>query len=148
MCRFAYSIMVEFIYNTDFSLVGEKNLSDWLISIVNNEGFTLKTLQYNYVSLEQIHALNKQYLKHDYPTDVITFDYCEAELILGEVFISQDQVETNAKELSQSAENETLRVICHALLHLCGYSDKTKKEKTIMRKKEDACIASFHTTFK
>ena len=140
--------MIEFVYYTDFELKNQKQVSNWLLSLANKEGFSIKNLYYNYVSPDQIQSLNNEFLKHDYATDVLAFDYCEGSYLSAEVFICQSEVEKNAKELSQSIENETLRVLCHALFHLCGYNDKTDKEQAVMRAKEDGAISSFKTTHK
>ena len=140
--------MIEFTFNTDFILDNKKQISDWLLSLASSEGFTVKNLHYNYVSVEKIQSINNQFLNHDYPTDVIAFDYCEDKELSGEVFVCQKIVEQNAVCYSQTSENETLRVLCHALFHLCGYNDKTDKEKAIMRSIEDNAIASFQTTHK
>ena len=140
--------MIEFVYYTGFELKNQKQVSNWLLSLANKEGFSIKNVYYNYVSPDQIQSLNNEFLKHDYVTDVLAFDYCEGSELSAEVFICQSQVEKNAKELSQSIENETLRVLCHALFHLCGYKDKTDKDQALMRTKEDGAIASFKTTHK
>ena len=140
--------MIEYVYYTGFELKNQKQVSNWLLSLANKEGFSIKNLYYNYVSPDQIQSLNNEFLKHDYVTDVLAFDYCEGSELSAEVFICQSEVEKNAKDLSQSIENETLRVLCHALFHLCGYNDKTDKDKTDMRSIEDNAIASFQTTHK
>ena len=118
------------------------------VSRIARRGYTIKNIQYNYVSSDEIQSLNNEFLNHDYITDVIAFDYSEGNKISAEVFICQKQVQKNAKEFSQSIENETLRVLCHALFHLCGYNDKTDKEQAVMRAKEDGAISSFKTTHK
>ena len=140
--------MIEFIFNTDFMLDNKKEISTWLLFLANNEGFSIKNLHYNFVSAEKIQSINNQFLNHDYPTDVITFDYCEDKELLGEVFICQKIVEQNAINHSQTPENETLRVLCHALFHLCGYKDKNSKDLAAMRLAEDKAIAAFHSTYK
>ena len=140
--------MIEFTFNTDFILDNKKEVSDWLFFLANSEGFTIKNLHYNYVSLEKIQAINNQFLNHDYPTDVIAFDYCEDKELLGEVFVCQKIVEQNAGYYSQTVENETLRVLCHALFHLCGHKDKNSKDLAVMRSAEDKAIAAFRSTYK
>ena len=140
--------MIEFTFNTDFILDNKERISDWLFSLANSEGFTIKNLHYNYVSVEKIQSINNQFLNHDYPTDVIAFDYCEDKELSGEVFVCQKIVEKNAVYYSQTIENETLRVLCHALFHLCGLKDKNSKDSAIMRSAEDKAIAAFHSTYK
>ena len=140
--------MIEFTFNTDFILDNKKQISDWLLSLASSEGFTVKSLLYNFVSAEKIHSINNQFLNHDYPTDVIAFDYCEHKKLSGEVFVCQKIVEQNAVYYSQTVENETLRVLCHALFHLCGHKDKNSKDLAVMRSAEDKAIAAFHSTYK
>ena len=140
--------MIEFTFDTDFILENKKQVSGWLLSIANSEGFTVKNLHYNFVSAEKIHSINKQFLNHDYPTDVIAFDYCVDKELSGEVFVCQKIVEQNAVYYLQTIENETLRVLCHALLHLCGHKDKNSKDLAVMRLAEDKAIAAFHSTYK
>jgi probable rRNA maturation factor len=81
--------------------------------------------------------INKQYLQHDYYTDIITFNYCEGEIISGDLFISIDRVEENAKIFEIPVNHEFYRVMFHGILHLTGYNDKTEEEQRIMRQKED-----------
>ena len=140
--------MIEYVYYTGFELKNQEQVSNWLLSLANKEGFSIKNLYYNYVSPDQIQSLNNEFLKHDYVTDVLAFDYCEGSELSAEVFICQSEVEKNAKELSQSIENETLRVLCHALFHLCGLKDKNSKDLAVMRSAEDKAIAAFHSTYK
>ena len=140
--------MIEFTFDTDFILDNKKQVLGWLLSLANSEGFTVKNLHYNFVSAEKIHSINKQFLNHDYPTDVIAFDYCVDKELSGEVFVCQKIVEQNAVYYSQTIENETLRVLCHALFHLCGYKDNNSKDLAIMRSAEDKAIAAFHSTYK
>ena len=140
--------MIEFTFTTDFILDNKKQISDWLIFLAKNEGFSIKILHYNFVSVEKIQSINNQFLNHDYPTDVIAFDYCEDKELSGEVFVCQQIVEQNAVDHSQTIENETLRVLCHALFHLCGHKDKINKDLAVMRSAEDKAIATFHSTFK
>ena len=140
--------MIQFVYNTPFSLINEIKISDWLLFLASQEGYRIKNLYYNYVSTEEIQFINLKHLNHNYPTDVITFDYSVDDEISAEVFICQEQVEKNAIEYSQTTENETIRVLCHALFHLCGHDDKSKTQQLDMRQTEDKAIASFHTTFK
>ena len=140
--------MIEFTFNTDFILDNKKQISDWLLSLAKSEGFTIINLHYNFVSAEKIQSINNQFLNHDYPTDVIAFDYCEDKELSGEVFVCQKIVEQNAVYYSQAPENETLRVLCHALFHLCGYKDKNSKDLAVMRSAEDKAIGAFHSTYK
>ncbi len=137
--------MIEFIYNTDYKLRDEKKVSEWLVFLAHNEGFSIKSLQYNYVSKKEMLRINKKFLDHNFLTDVITFDYSDNNHLSGEVFICQDQVQINAREYGETIDNETVRVISHAFFHLCGYMDRTPDQQLTMTLKEDEAIAAFHT---
>jgi len=128
--------MIEF----EFIEVPEINLDyiqEWFIKVVENEGKTLSNITVVLGSDDWLLEQNKSFLKHDYYTDIITFDYCEMDFISGDLLISIDRVNDNAKTYNVSRETELNRVLVHGLLHLCGYGDKTEKEIEIMRKKED-----------
>jgi probable rRNA maturation factor len=86
---------------------------------------------------EKILEVNKEYLAHDYYTDIITFDYSLNQIISGDLFISIDRVKENADMFSKSFENELTRVVFHGVLHLCGYNDKSEEDVLVMRSKED-----------
>nr|WP_299202480.1 rRNA maturation RNase YbeY [uncultured Brumimicrobium sp.] len=128
--------MIEF----EFIEVPEINLDyiqEWFIKVLENEGKTLSNITVVLGTDDWLLEQNKSFLKHDYYTDIITFDYCEMDFISGDLLISIDRVNDNAKTYNVSRETELNRVLVHGLLHLCGYGDKTEKEIEIMRKKED-----------
>lgn len=103
-------------------------------------------LTYVFVSDEELLEMNRQYLEHDYYTDIITFDNSEDERrIEGDIFISTDRVEDNGKNLGNGIEEEYCRVIAHGLLHLCGLGDKSEAEAETMRKAENEFIALFQS---
>ena len=109
-------------------------------------GQKLGELTYVFVSDEDLLEMNRQYLEHDYYTDIITFDNSEEEgRIEGDVFISTDRVEDNGKTLGNGIEEEYLRVIAHGLLHLCGLGDKSESDAEMMRKAENEFIALFQS---
>ncbi len=85
--------------------------------------------------------MNKEYLNHDFYTDIITFDYSEKGKIAGEMYISVDRVIDNSKLLNIKALDELHRVIIHGILHLCGYKDKSKKDELVMRNAEDKALS-------
>lgn len=93
-----------------------------------------------WLSDEQLLAINQKHLNHDYYTDIITFDYSRARVISGEMFISEDRIRDNASRLGTSENSERIRVVAHGVLHLLGYGDKTDEEKVVMRAKEDEVI--------
>ena len=94
-----------------------------------------------FCSDERILEINKQYLNHDYYTDIITFDYSEGRIISGDIFISLDTVQSNATEFKVSFEQELKRILIHGILHLCGQEDKTPELRLEMTRKEDLAIS-------
>ena len=112
----------------------------WLERVSVNFGFSLKRLRYYFVSREKIVEINTKHLMHDYPTDIITFDYCVGKKIIGEIFICHDVVKLNADLFKENESKELFRVIIHGLLHLVGFDDKTSEDKTVMREKENECL--------
>ena len=114
----------------------------WIKSIIKKEKYDLIELNYIFCSDEHILSINKDFLHHDYYTDIITFDQSsQKKAVHGEIYISIDRVKENAKELKVDFDSELHRVIIHGVLHLLGYGDKSKAEKTAMRKKEEACLS-------
>jgi rRNA maturation RNase YbeY len=108
----------------------------WINSTITSEGKTLGDINYIFCSDEYLLKVNQDALDHDYYTDIITFDYCEANIISGDLFISIDRVKDNAEQLKETFEREISRVMIHGVLHLCGYGDKSEAEEKLMRKKE------------
>lgn len=115
-------------------------LKEFIEKVFNKEKRTLISINYVFCSDKSLLEINKQYLKHDFYTDIITFDLSEEEKIIADVYISVDRVKDNARSLGVSFRSELHRVIFHGALHLCGYGDKTKSEKRNMRDKEDYYI--------
>lgn len=105
-------------------------------SLINSENFKLGELAVVLCSDEYLLKVNQDFLKHDYYTDIITFDYCEENVINGDLIISLDRVRENSVKEKSSFEEELNRVIFHGVLHLCGYKDKSKKDIEVMRFKE------------
>lgn len=118
-------------------------LKGFIEKLFKKEGKKLRSINYIFCSDEDILKINKQYLKHDFYTDIITFDLSESDEIVAEVYISTERVRENAKSLDTSFVSEIHRVIFHGALHLCGYGDKTKSEKVEMRKREDYYLNSY-----
>ncbi len=109
----------------------------WLSDCCVTEGKSLEEVNLIFCSDEYLLQKNIEFLQHDYYTDIITFDYCQADLIMGDLFISKDRVIDNAQTNGVSFDNELNRVIVHGVLHLCGYKDKSVDEEKLMRSKED-----------
>lgn len=123
-------------------------IQEWILSIVKNENFSIHKIIYNFLSDDELLKINKQFLQHNYYTDIITFDYSENKNLIGEIFISTQRVIENAQQQHCSTEEEFLRVIIHGVLHLCGYKDKSPQQKNKMRQKENQYIHLFYTHFK
>ena len=113
----------------------------WLRMVAESEMKRIGALNYIFCSDHYILDINQKYLQHDYFTDVITFDYCEGNLLSGDVFISVDTVRENALTYdAASFEEELYRVMVHGLLHLIGYDDHTPEQQKLMRSKENAYL--------
>lgn len=132
------SIPVFFHYtNPSFKLPATKLLKEAVQQVFDREQVLLERISYILCSDEYLLEINIRHLKHDDFTDIITFDLSEnGYAVIGEVYISVDRVKENAKSFEVTYQNELKRVILHGALHLCGYNDKTKKERTQMREKE------------
>jgi len=114
--------------------------SNWIKSIVNKYGYKLGEINYIFCSDKYILEINRQYLNHDYFTDIITFNYNNDKLISSDIYISIDTVAKNADYYHVNFENELNRVMIHGILHLLGFDDKSEDEKIVMRKKEDEAL--------
>lgn len=126
-----------FAEGVDFEFVNENKQTSWVEKTIQNEGKIVGELSFVFCDDEYLHKINLEYLNHDTYTDIITFDYTEANIISGDIFISIDRVKENAIAFNALFENELSRVIIHGVLHLMGYKDKTEEESTLMRAKED-----------
>lgn len=117
------------------------NLRFWLNTIAKKERNKIAAVNYIFCSDKHLLSINKQYLDHDYFTDVITFQYDTEDGVAGDIFISYDRIKDNAKEFKQSVSNELHRVMAHGLLHLLGYKDKNAEQQKVMKSKEDFCLS-------
>jgi probable rRNA maturation factor len=117
-------------------------IRNWINDTIIAEGYQLDELNFILCSDEYLLAMNQQYLKHDTYTDVITFDNSEGlKTILGDIFISIERIQENARQFKTSTQAELCRVMIHGTLHLLGYPDKGKAAKTVMTQKEDQYLA-------
>ena len=134
---------IEFLSeDVSFTLQDEASTSNWLNTVATKEGKNILSLTYIFCSDKYLLSINKEYLNHNYYTDIITFDNSiSGQGILGDIFISIDRVKENASEFNEPLQRELNRVIVHGLLHLCGYKDKTESEQNVMRQREDAYIS-------
>jgi rRNA maturation RNase YbeY len=126
-----------FFENRDFKLENRSKLKAFIESIFKKEGKKLGSINYIFCQDKRLLKINQQFLKHDFYTDIITFDLSEGNSTQAEVYISIDRVRNNAETLQVSFKSELHRVIFHGALHLCHYRDKTERENEEMRKKED-----------
>ena len=128
-----------FSEDIEFTLKEKQKVREWIGMTIKSEGFKrIGALSFVFCSDPYLLEINRQYLDHDTLTDIVTFDSSEEEdSIAGDVFISIDRIRENAAKFSVSERDELHRVIIHGVLHLCGYYDKKKEEKTLMTKKED-----------
>ncbi|GAB3182508.1 rRNA maturation RNase YbeY [Telluribacter humicola] len=117
----------------------------WLKAVVEAEGAQLNHLNYIFCSDDYLLDVNRQYLEHDYYTDIITFDTSDEEedQIEGDIFVSIDRIKDNAQNLNKTFEDEFRRVLVHGVLHLIGFDDTTDDSKAEMRKKEDDYLQIF-----
>ena len=129
--------MITFQNTSKFKVKDLRKKKLWLNSISKNEGKEIESLSFLFVDDEEMLKYNKKYLKHKSYTDVITFDSSGDKKIAGDIIISLERVNDNAKFYQVSYNYELQRVMAHGLLHLLGYNDKNKEEKKIIRKKEN-----------
>lgn len=118
-------------------------VSGWINSIAASHGKKVGEINYLFCSDPKMLGYNNQYLDHDFYTDIITFDYSEAEWISGDIYIGVDTVSSNASQLGLAFDRELLRVIIHGVLHLCGFKDKTPEDETTMHRQEDLALERF-----
>ncbi len=136
--------MISFNYETDFELSDETQFSSWISSVIVSENKIEGEINFVFCDDDYLLNLNEQFLNHDTLTDIISFNYSLGNELHGDIFISVDRVKENAFDFNVSFNEELLRVLVHGILHYCGYSDKTKDEKSLMRAKEDEKIKMFH----
>ena len=134
--------MINFINQTNINCqLSTANCQRWLRAVAASYGFDTGDLTYIFCDDEEILRVNRQFLGHDYYTDVITFDYSSATRVSGDIYISLDTVRSNAEQLGISFENELLRILVHGLLHLTGQGDKTPETKAEMTAKENQALS-------
>lgn len=121
--------------------IKRRETSAWIKSVAASYGKKVGDIAYIFCNDEKILEVNKEYLQHDYYTDIITFDYCEGNVISGDLFISLDTVKSNSELVGATYEQELHRVIIHGILHLCGINDKGKGEREIMEAAENNALS-------
>ena len=131
-------------YQTDgvkMPAIKRRETTAWIKKVAASHGRKVGDIAYVFCNDEKILEVNRQYLQHDYYTDIITFDYDEDDVISGDLFISLDTVRTNAEQVGATYEEELHRVIIHGILHLCGINDKGPGEREIMEENENKALA-------
>lgn len=132
-----------------FRLLHQKKLKAYISLIFRGEGIKFTSLKYVFCTDEYLKKINKQFLKHNYYTDIISFNLSgDPRLVDGEIYISIERVKANARTFNQSFKSEIHRVIFHGALHLCGYDDKSNRELMKMRQKEDHHLNTYFQKIK
>lgn len=121
--------------------IKRRAVSAWVKAVAASYGKNVGEIAYIFCNDDKILEVNREYLQHDYYTDIITFDYCEGDIISGDLFISLDTVRSNSELVGAPYEQELHRVIIHGILHLCGIDDKGPGEREIMEACEDKALA-------
>ena len=121
--------------------ISHRETTAWVRAVAASYGKRVGEVAYVFCNDEKILEVNRQYLKHDYYTDIITFDYCEGDLLSGDLFIRLETVRSNAELLGKTYEEELHRVIIHGILHLVGINDKGPGEREIMEAAENKALA-------
>lgn len=125
-----------------FKLKHPRKTSQWITQVIKREKATLDTINYIFCNDKYLHTINLEYLNHNTYTDIITFDNSEGPgILLADIFISVPRVKENAKSLNVDLDMELHRVMIHGILHLLGYSDRSKDQKATMRNKENAYLS-------
>lgn len=123
-----------------FPAIKKRETSEWIRRVAEKHDKKCGDIAYIFCSDEKILAVNREYLQHDYYTDIITFDYTQGNRISGDIFISIDTVSSNAEEYHTSLDEEIHRIIIHGILHLCGINDKGEGEREIMTAHENDAL--------
>ena len=132
---------IRFNYQKEgFRVRSSNRTKNWIRKVISSEGFRAGDLNFIFTDREFLLNINREFLDHDYHTDVIAFNYGKEGVISGEVYIGIEAVKENANRFKTNFRDELLRVIIHAVLHLAGYDDKTDNERTYMRKKENEAL--------
>lgn len=127
---------------TEFQLPGKNDHKKWIKDIIRQHDKSTGNINYVFCNDNYLLEINKTHLNHDYYTDIITFDLSEKEeTIDADIFISVDRIKENAEKNGNLFMDELNRVMAHGILHCLHFSDKTEKEREVMRKKEDSCLS-------
>ena len=133
-------------YNTEnvkMPAIRRRDVSKWVRQVAASYGRRVGEIGYLFCDDEKILEVNREYLSHDYYTDIITFDYTDGDVINGDLVISLDTVRSNAELFGKEYDDELLRVIIHGILHLCGINDKGPGERELMEAAENKALAMY-----
>ena len=136
--------MINFNYETEFTLENEQAFEDWLSRVIVSENKNEGEINYIFCDDEYLHKINLEYLNHDTLTDIISFDYSMGNELNGDIFVAIERVKDNAADFNVLFDDELKRVVVHGILHYCGYKDKSEVDEALMCSKEDEKIAMFH----
>lgn len=136
--------MILFHFETDFKLQNKILYKKWIQFFTRQLGKKVGDVNYIFCTDDYLHELNVKYLNHDTLTDIITFDYSENNILNGDIFISIERVKENSEKFKINFREELKRVIAHGVLHLSGFKDKKKEDKSIMRNQEDRALEMFN----
>jgi probable rRNA maturation factor len=135
--------MISFFYETDFKIKQPKTWKEKIQKVVESENHTMEEVNYIFCDDAYLLQINKDFLQHDYYTDVIGFQYSESGPLMGDIYISVERIEENAQNNQVSFENELARVMIHGILHFMGYKDKSPEEEKKMRAGEEKYLSLF-----
>lgn len=138
-----FNSMIHFNFEEIKEIAIPHSTANWLSELIHLEGKKTGEITYIFCNDEHLLQVNRDFLQHDYYTDVITFDYVKGKTISGDIFVSLPRISDNASALNKDFQSEFLRVLAHGVLHLCGYKDKTEAEILEMRSKEDFYLSKF-----
>ena len=124
-----------------FPKIKRRDTTAWIRRVAATYGKRIGEVGYLFCDDEHILQVNREYLQHDYYTDIITFDYCEGDMLNGDLVISLDTIRTNAEQFGRPYDEELHRVIIHGILHLCGQNDKGPGEREQMEAAENRALA-------
>ncbi|HBZ34065.1 MAG TPA: rRNA maturation RNase YbeY [Bacteroidales bacterium] len=127
-------------YNIATPPIDENRVKRWITRVAAEYGCMVSKVNYLFCNDEHILAINRQFLNHDYYTDIITFDYSHLPVLAGDIIISLETVNSNAQLLGKTYDSELHRVIIHGILHLTGQGDKSPETEAIMHHKEDLAL--------
>ena len=129
--------MIDFNYLDKFQLPNEQEVRAWLEIVLDQEDRELGEVSYIFCDDEYLYDLNVKHLKHNTLTDIISFDYSLGKVVSGDIYISVERVDENARDRGIEFDDELHRIIVHGMLHYIGYKDKSESQRKTMRKKED-----------